>query len=114
MMPFTKQLPENSIFNFLSYLAIKKRTLPGDDVLVMNSIGNIKASLPWISAHKEAECYLDNDAPGKKTLDSIAARCPGVEVGDHSIEYGGFNDLNDYLKSMLPTRGIFTEPCSMK
>lgn len=88
-------------FNFLSYLAIKKKILPGDDVLVMNSIGNIKASLPWISSHKEAECYLDNDAPGKKTLDSIVARCPGVEVGDHSIEYGGFNDLNDYLKSML-------------
>lgn len=88
-------------FNFLSYMAIKKKTLLGDDVLVMNSIGNIKASLPWISAHKEAECYLDNDVPGRKTLDSIAARCPGVEVGDHSIEYSGFNDLNDYLKSML-------------
>ena len=28
----------------------------------------LKASLPWVSAHREAECYLDNDAPGRKTL----------------------------------------------
>lgn len=88
-------------FNFLSYLAIKKKIIPGDDVLVMNSIGNIKASLPWVSAHREAECYLDNDAPGRKTLDSITERCPGVEICNHAIEYDGFNDLNEYLKTKL-------------
>ena len=88
-------------FNFLSYLAIRKKIIPGDDVLVMNSVGNIKASLSWVSAHKEAECYLDNDAPGRKTLDSITDRCPGVEICNHSIEYDGFNDLNEYLKARL-------------
>ena len=88
-------------FNFLSYLAIRKKIIPGNDVLVMNSVGNIKASLSWVSAHKEAECYLDNDAPGRKTLDSITDRCPGVEICNHSIEYDGFNDLNEYLKAKL-------------
>ena len=88
-------------FNFLSYLAIRKKIIPGDDVLVMNSVGNIRASLPWVSAHKTAECYLDNDAPGRKTLDSIADRCPGTEICNHSIEYDGFNDLNEYLKARL-------------
>ena len=88
-------------FNFLSYLAIRKKIIPGDDVLVLNSVGNIKASLSWVSAHKEAECYLDNDAPGRKTLDSITDRCPGVEICNHSIEYDGFNDLNEYLKARL-------------
>lgn len=88
-------------FNFLSYLAIRKKIIPGDDVLVMNSVGNIKASLSWVSAHKEAECYLDNDAPGRKTLDSITDRCLGVEICNHSIEYDGFNDMNEYLKAKL-------------
>ena len=85
------------VFDFLSWV-----TLYGDpdkDVIVLNSVENVKALSRISSSGTEVLYgYLDNDIPGKAAVAYLAINS-GCRVIDRSDLYReeGLNDLNDYL-----------------
>ena len=88
-------------FNFLSWMQMHGASLPPCDVVVLNSVTNSKSAAPFISEHKAAESFLDNDITGKACFLKLQSLCPGTAFTDHTGEYQGHNDLNELLKSSL-------------
>ncbi|MEG1290564.1 MAG: toprim domain-containing protein [Bacteroidales bacterium] len=86
-------------FNFLSDLVLKNESLPITDIIVLNSVNNVKSALNYIFEHQICECYLDNDVAGRKALEKIkeAAKEKKIDVRDMSFSYSDCNDLNEYL-----------------
>jgi hypothetical protein len=92
------------LFDFLSYMEMRGRLLrPGEDVCVLNSVVNASAAAGFINSHKTVDLYLDNDGAGRKAsreiADGVLAADPKASVIDHSEEYKGFNDLNEWLQN---------------
>lgn len=91
--------------NFLSWLTIEERTLPGMDICVLNSVNNVSRALPYLRGHKTVRCMLDNDEAGRNCLRFICERIrendrnTPVTVVDESPLYSGYNDLNDWLQA---------------
>lgn len=89
--------------DFLSYMTLLKkgnRTVCVDfktDVLVMNSVANLRKSMDYLEPYKEVHCYLDNDLAGHKTVEAFAGLFVG-KVKDESIRYREYKDLNDLLR----------------
>lgn len=86
-------------FDFLSFIE-RRRTahgiMPGCDICVLNSVANLKRSLDFILGHKRIDLYLDNDKAGWETSEAIIKAGPGIDVLDHSGEYAGYGDLNEF------------------
>ena len=99
-----KKTPEvlvfEGFFDFLSYLAIEKRAQPPLTTIVMNStsfISRVKrfvAERPFIT---RVYTYLDNDEAGQRSLSSLKAELPSVEISDRSSTYAPYDDLNEWL-----------------
>jgi len=79
------------------------------DVVVGNSIGNLKYAVPFIAAHSDALVLLDNDLASKagqrasaKLAVEVDEFCKGTglscTVVDGSFLYSGHNDVNDWLR----------------
>lgn len=87
------------LFDFLSFVERRKSAgvaAPGSDVCVLNSVSNVRQSLPFISAHPAVALYLDNDGAGRKASVEIRDSSPGSLVVDHSSEYAAFDDYSEY------------------
>lgn len=86
-------------FDFLSFIE-RRRTahgiLPGCDICVMNSVANLKRSLDFILRHRRIDLFLDNDKAGRDTSEAIIKAAPGIDVMDHSGEYAGYGDFNEF------------------
>ena len=86
-------------FDFLSFIE-RRRTdhgiIPGCDICVMNSVANLKRSLDFILGHRRIDLFLDNDKAGRDTSETIIKAAPGIDVMDHSGEYAGYGDLNEF------------------
>lgn len=89
--------------DFLSYMTLCRRgetniCVDGRiDVLVMNSVANLRKSLEYLSQYEEIHCYLDNDLAGQKTVETFVGLF-GENVKDESRQYAGYKDLNDLLR----------------
>ena len=70
--------------------------IPGCDICVMNSVANLKRSLDFILGHRRIDLFLDNDKAGRDTSEAIIKAAPGIDVMDHSGEYAGYGDLNEF------------------
>lgn len=88
-------------FNFLSWLQWSNRLTPGCDVVILNSVSNIKKASEWITRHSNIGICLDADEAGDKCLDKIRAMAPEAAIKDLRGLYRGvgLNDFNDYLKA---------------
>lgn len=88
-------------FDYMSFLQLQGSASPGMDVCVLNSVTNLGAAMEFILSHSSVNLWLDNDEAGRRAArtatDEVLSRIPWAQVYDHSYEYGGFNDLNDYL-----------------
>lgn len=89
--------------DFLSYMTLRKK---GNmeicidsmvDVLVMNSVANLRKSMDFLEPYKEIHCYLDNDIAGQKTVETFVGLF-GEKVKDESTRYREYKDLNDLLR----------------
>lgn len=89
--------------DFLSYMTLRQA---GDkaicieapcDHLVMNSVNNLKKALAHLQEYPFVHCYLGNDLAGQKTVETIASLFAG-KVNNEAYRYGGYKDLNDYLR----------------
>lgn len=89
--------------DFLSYMTLCRQgnmTVCIDekiDVLVMNSVANLKKSLECLEQYKEIHCYLDNDLAGQKTVETFKGLF-GERVKNEAVRYGEYKDLNDMLR----------------
>lgn len=103
-------------FDFLSFLADNGITRPESSVCVLNGVGNVAHSIPFLEGFSEILLYLDNDSAGKKTAETITehlssrTKDDGVirNVRDMSHTYMGFKDYNSMLcdrteKESLPS-----------
>ena len=86
--------------DFLSYMTLRKKgntEICVDsmvDVLVMNSVANLRKSMDYLEPYKEIHCYLDNDIAGQKTVETFVGLF-GEKVKDESARYREYKDLND-------------------
>ena len=87
-------------FDFLSWQVMQSSRTPTCDVVVLNSVNNIQKASAYIGLHDSALCFLDNDAAGKKCLQTIEQQLmKGKEVTDMSSLYGKNKDLNEMLQA---------------
>lgn len=56
----------------------------------------MKGSLDFILGHESIDLFLDNDKAGRATSDAIIKAASGSSVMDHSGEYAGYGDLNEF------------------
>ncbi len=93
------------LFDFLSFMELHGGgpLRPGEDICVLNSVVNASAAAGFINSHKTINLYLDNDEAGRKAgreiADGVLASNPDAVIVDHSGEYSGFNDLNEWLQA---------------
>lgn len=85
------------IFDLLSYLELEKEKNLAQDFMVLNSLVNIKRSLPTIMSYDSIVLLLDRDEAGRKATSELLKSVP--KCYDTSDWYEPFKDLNDYLLS---------------
>lgn len=89
--------------DFLSYMTLCRQgnmaiCVDGKiDVLVMNSVANIKKALECLEQYNEIHCYLDNDLAGQKTVETFVGLF-GERVKNEAVRYSEYKDLNDMLR----------------
>ena len=85
-------------FDFLSWQVMQSNKKPSCDVVVLNSVTNLEKARAFITAHRNAICFLDNDDAGRKCTDAVRRMMHGKEVTDMSDLYGSYKDLNEMLQ----------------
>ncbi len=90
-------------FDFLSWQVMQRSLTPTCDIVVLNSVNNLKAAANYITAHDKAICFLDNDQAGEKCASVIGElmKGQGKEAVDMSDIYGEYKDINEMLQASL-------------
>lgn len=84
----------------LSYLTLKKVRRPTVDMVVLNSVHNLRRAEEFLKQHRTIHCFLDNDESGKRALAAVEKL--GRETIDQSSFYRRHKDLNEYLIHRKP------------
>ena len=92
-------------FNFLSWLVMNDRKIPGKDTIILNGVGQTGKMLDHIirpGRYQKVNSWYDNDARSK-TGDKYTERLGDALLGTGIVHqdmrgiYEGYNDLNDKL-----------------
>ena len=85
-------------FDFLSYLASRELEELDCGIIVLNSIAVRKRALSTITEHGfgRIALYLDHDQAGRETAEFFRRELGNRTVVDHSAQYAGFKDLNEW------------------
>lgn len=96
-------------FDFMSFIEMRRAEsglTPGCDICILNSVSNLSRALGFILRHQEINLFLDNDKAGHETTEAIilAARTASADITvlDHSDEYAGYGDINEFLQNGTP------------
>ena len=81
-------------FDVLSAVALNRTE--GVDNLVLNSIIYLRKSTGLLCQYDLIHAYLDNDEAGRKAVQTLKDSL-GEKVIDHTADYNGCKDLNEYL-----------------
>lgn len=84
---------------------------PGVDLIILNSISNIRWARPLMSLEREVRCYMDNDirtGAGMRASDEFTEKLgeftkktgTSVRVFSVSDMFKPYNDVNDYLNAL--------------
>lgn len=88
------------IFDMLSFLEMRKIDKNSTDILILNSLVNIKKALPILEQYTFIKLYFDHDEAGRKATREILHRYSHAE--DASVFYHPCSDLNEYhLKKLF-------------
>jgi hypothetical protein len=82
------------IFDFLSYLELKPKSKMSNDIMILNSLVNLKSAQPILGQYQNIKLYLDHDAAGRRATQYIQQQFP-IAV-DQSSFYSHCKDLNEY------------------
>lgn len=89
--------------DFLSVLKIDnneiKQLTINSDFLILNSLRLLNRSLTLLQSYKEANLFLDNDAPAREAKDGLKSK--GIVYKDVSHLYKNNKDVNEYLIATL-------------
>lgn len=91
------------VFDFLSWLASERSVVPSTDVVVLNSVANVRRAFPYLCLHRTIYCCLDNDEAGRTALEAVRSLGKDIndpKVIDGSLFYEGYNDVNDWWIAM--------------
>lgn len=92
-------------WDFLSWQVMQGSTRPSCDVVVLNSVNNLRKAMDYIGKHDKITGFLDNDEAGQKCQSALEKAFPG-RVTDMSDLYGKYKDLNEMLQD---SRGYTAE-----
>ena len=92
-------------WDFLSWQVMQGSTKPSCDVVVLNSVNNLRKAMDYIGKHDKIMGFLDNDEAGQKCQTALERAFPG-RVTDMSDLYGKYKDLNEMLQD---SRGYTAE-----
>lgn len=90
--------------DYLSFLTLRLERCPdrpdldGQDYIVLNSTSNLAKAIQLLEGYGRIHCFLDNDKAGMEAVRELQEKY-GQHVRDASHIYGGYNDLNDFLRS---------------
>jgi len=82
------------IFDMLSFMELWKFDKNNIDMLILNSLVNIKKVLPILEHYATIKLYLDHDEAGRKGTNFIQQQFP--KALDQSSFYKSYKDLNEY------------------
>jgi Toprim-like len=90
------------VFDFLSVLAHHKKERANSNVLVLNSVSLLEEGMARMALADidRVHAYLDHDAAGRRSVDTLKARWPGLH--DASALYLGHKDANEFLAAQAP------------
>ena len=89
--------------DYLSFLTLRLERCPyrpeldGQDYIVLNSTSNLSKAIRPLGGYGRIHCFLDNDKAGMEAVQELREEY-GLRVRDASHIYGGYNDLNDFLR----------------
>lgn len=89
--------------DYLSFLTLRQERCPdcpeldGQDYIVLNSTYNLSKAIRPLGDYGRVHCFLDNDKAGMEAVRELQKEY-GLRIRDASHIYGGYNDLNDYLR----------------
>ena len=98
-------------FDMLSYLQIVKNSPAKTTVnlLVLNSVAMIHKAADIIGQHEKISSFLDNDVPGRKTLEIIKTMNGNVDDVSGRV-FPKLNDLNEYLQERIKNQSQKKSP----
>ncbi len=82
------------IFDMLSFLEMRKIDKNSTDIMILNSLVNIKKALPILEQYTFIKLYFDHDEAGRKATREILHLYSHAE--DASGFYHPFKDINEY------------------
>ena len=92
------------MFDFASWMTRNRPAgVPRDvDAVILNSVSNAQAALPFILSHARVYLFLDNDEAGSNCTDLILGVCREAKVlgVDQRKGYAAFNDYGDWHSAM--------------
>ncbi len=89
--------------DYLSFLTLRLERCPehpgldGQDYIVLNSTANLSKAMRPLGGYGRIHCFLDNDKAGMEAVRELQEEY-GLRIRDASHIYGGYKDLNDYLR----------------
>lgn len=89
--------------DYLSFLTLRLERCPdrpdldGQDYIVLNSTSNLSKAIRPLGGYERIHCFLDNDKAGMEAVQELREEY-GLRIRDASHIYGGYNDLNDFLR----------------
>lgn len=89
--------------DYLSFLTLRLERCPdrpdldGQDYIVLNSTSNLSKAIRPLGGYERIHCFLDNDKAGMGAVQELREEY-GLRIRDASHIYGGYNDLNDFLR----------------
>ena len=89
--------------DYLSFLTLRLERCPdrpeldGQDYIVLNSTSNLSKAIRPLGDYGCIHCFLDNDKTGMEAVQELREEY-GLRIRDASHIYGGYNDLNDFLR----------------
>ena len=90
--------------DYLSFLTLRLERCPerpeldGQDYIVLNSTASLSKAIRPLGDYEHIHCFLDNDKAGMEAVQELREEY-GMRIRDASHIYGGYNDLNDFLRS---------------
>lgn len=89
--------------DYLSFLTLRLERCPdrpdldGQDYIGLNSTSNLSKAIRPLGGYERIHCFLDNDKAGMEAVQELREEY-GLRIRDASHIYGGYNDLNDFLR----------------
>ena len=89
--------------DYLSFLTLRLERCPerpeldGQDYIVLNSTASLSKAIRPLGDYEHIHCFLDNDKAGMEAVQELREEY-GMRIRDASHIYGGYNDLNDFLR----------------